>query len=93
VAITDDEAAGRAWIDDNYGASRSVPRYQAIFEKEGVSGPGALALVGDEAQVERQLRRYEDAGVTDLLAVPFGSPDEVNRTLEGLGSLNRAVAR
>jgi 5,10-methylenetetrahydromethanopterin reductase len=31
-----------------------------------VSSIGDLAVVGSEAEVEKQLRRYEDIGVTEL---------------------------
>jgi F420-dependent oxidoreductase-like protein len=89
VAITDDPPGARAWVDEHFGASRRVPRYRSIFEREGVRGPGDVAIVGDELDVAAQLQRLEDAGVTDLLAVPFGSADQVTRTLVGLGSVNR----
>lgn len=38
---------------------------------EGVEGPSEVALIGNEAEVEQQLRAYADAGATDFLASIF----------------------
>ncbi len=51
-----------------------------------------MAILGDEAEVERQLRAYADAGATDLIAtvlsVDSDSPDSSEkRTRELLKSL------
>ena len=44
---------------------------QRVFEREGVTAPGDLALVGSESTVERQVRGYADAGATELWPVVF----------------------
>ncbi len=65
-----------------------LPSYQAMFEREGVSEPGELGIVGSEAQVEDQLAELADAGVTDYAASEFTpSPDERERTRALLKSL------
>ena len=56
----------------------ALPSYRAILEREGVEGPGDIAIVGSEAAVEDQLRHLAELGATDLLATIFpvdGSPD------------------
>ena len=61
-----------------------------MLEREGVEGPGGIAIVGNEAAVEDQLRQLAELGATDLLAMIFpadGSQSSVTRTralLQGL---------
>lgn len=69
--------------------------YQRILEIGGAATPADVAVVGDEASVERQLRALLGAGATDVWASPFpAGPDprgSLRRTHELLRSL--AVAR
>ncbi|TVT60866.1 LLM class F420-dependent oxidoreductase [Amycolatopsis rhizosphaerae] len=92
IAVTDDPDLARAWIGEHFGRAGLVPSYRALFEREGVRGPADVVVVGDEHAVERQLRAYADAGATEFIAVPFGSPEQINRTLTFLGHVNRAAA-
>jgi F420-dependent oxidoreductase-like protein len=89
VAVTDDADAERAWVAARFCAAESLPSYRAMLDIEGVSGVGDVVVVGDEGEVERQLRRLADAGATEFIATPFGPADQVKRTLEVLGSLNQ----
>ena len=61
------------------------------LDAEGIVGPGELAAVGDEATLEKAIRSYADAGVTDFHAAPFPFGDDgktsVARTTAWLGSL------
>ena len=61
-----------------------------MLEREGVEGPGDIAIVGSEAAVEEQLRHLAETGATDLLATIFpvdGSQMSVTRTRALLQSL------
>jgi alkanesulfonate monooxygenase SsuD/methylene tetrahydromethanopterin reductase-like flavin-dependent oxidoreductase (luciferase family) len=89
IAVTDDPASARNWIADHFGGASTVPRYRALFEMEGASGGADVAIVGDEHDVEKELHRFADAGATEFIAVPFGPPDQVTRTLTFLGGLNK----
>lgn len=81
VCVTDDPDGVRARISATAAMYTELPSYQAMFEREGVSEPGALGLVGSEAQVEDMLAGLADAGVTDFAASEFTpSPDERART-------------
>ena len=42
-----------------------------MLDLEGGEGPSEVALIGNEAEVEQQLRAYADAGATDFLASIF----------------------
>jgi len=89
VAATSDPDGARAWFDERFGFIRELPSYRSMLDREGVAD---LWLVGDEAVVERGLRRYAEAGVTDLIACPFGPPADRPRTLALLAELARAGA-
>ncbi|WP_406312321.1 TIGR03564 family F420-dependent LLM class oxidoreductase [Streptosporangium sp. NBC_01639] len=87
VSVTDDEHGVRGRIAEQFGLAGQVPEYRAVLDREGAAGPQDVVIVGDETQVERQLRRLQDAGVTDFFAAPFGSPDEQDRTIEVIAAL------
>ena len=90
VAVTDNPDRGRdraARIFQGYG---SLPSYRRMLEREGVSGPGEIAILGNEAAVEDQLRALAAGGATDLLATIFpveDGPSSVVRTRSLLQSL------
>ena len=64
-----------------------IKSYRQVMTSEGVSGPGDLAIVGDEQDVRRQLKHLEGIGLTDfsggILAVPEDA-DAPSRTYEFL---------
>ena len=91
IAVTDDPQGARdaaARIYQRYGQLAS---YRRMLDLEGVEGPSEVALIGNEAEVERQLRAYADAGATDFLAstFPVGVDEEgsLTRTTNLLKSL------
>ena len=90
VAVTDNPSRGRdraARLFQGYG---SLPSYRRMLEREGVSGPGEIAILGNEADVEDQLRALAAGGATDLLATIFpveDGPSSVARTRSLLQSL------
>lgn len=76
IAVCDDAAAARERAARAFQVYGMLPSYRAMMDREGVEGPGDLAVVGDEAAVADQLARLEAIGVTDFLAAPFpASPD------------------
>lgn len=88
ICVTDDPVAIRSRITATAGMYSKLPSYQAMFEREGVTEPGELGLVGSEAEVEEMLGGLADAGVTDYSASEFTpSPDERERTRELLKRL------
>ena len=85
VCVTDDPAAARAACAGAMGLSGVLHAYQAMLDREGVDGPGDIAIVGDEDEVTAALASLADLGATDVVAATFGSEDEVARTLATLG--------
>jgi hypothetical protein len=70
------------------------PNYQRLLEQGDSDDVGDMAAIGTEADIERRLRSYLDAGTTDFSAriLPLGSGREEiiassRRTREFLASL------
>lgn len=81
VCVTDDPAGIRDRITTGAAMYAKLPSYQAMFEREGVTEPGELGLVGSETAVEEMLHGLAEAGVTDFAASEFTpSPDDRERT-------------
>jgi 5,10-methylenetetrahydromethanopterin reductase len=84
VCVTDDPDAARADAENVFAIYGTLPSYRAMLDREGATGPGDIALVGDEDSVRNGIERYAEAGVTDLNVAPFG---DVERTAALIGSL------
>ena len=92
VAVTDDPGDARRWVDERFAMAADLPSYRAMLDIEGAAAVSDVVVAGDEGAVERWLRRFEDAGATEFVAVPFGGPEQVARTLRFLGELSRRTA-
>jgi F420-dependent oxidoreductase-like protein len=71
ICVHDDVAAARAAANTVFRMYGALPSYRRMLDKEGAGGPGDVAIVGDEAAVERQIRAVASAGATDLVAPMF----------------------
>ena len=88
VCVTSDVDSTRERAARLYAVYGQLPSYRAMLDAEGLDGPADLAVIGDEAAVAAGLRRFADAGVTELAASEFGgTADERKRTRELLQSL------
>ena len=81
VCLTTDPAAARERAGTQFSIYGQLPNYRAMLDREGAQGPADVAIVGDERAVRAGIARLEGAGVTDLLAEPFGSPEQVADTI------------
>ena len=88
IAVTADPDGARTWVAERFGAADDLPSYRAMLDREGVRSATDLLVAGDEATVERGLRRLADAGVTEFIAAPVGDAAQVGRTLAFLGGLS-----
>jgi 5,10-methylenetetrahydromethanopterin reductase len=93
VCVTDEVDAVRGLVSKLLSQYGQLPSYRAMFDREGVDGPGDLALIGDEAFVRGKLEELAEAGVTDFAATEFtpAAPDRV-RTRELLMSFAADVS-
>jgi F420-dependent oxidoreductase-like protein len=71
VAVCTDAEAGRVTADETFARYGTLENYQRLFQREGVTSPGRLAVVGSESEVDKQLRRFADAGATELWPTVF----------------------
>ena len=88
VCVTSDPESARTRAAQVYAIYGHLPSYRAMLDREGLSGPEDLALIGDEQEVADRIRAFADAGVTDLAASEFGlDDDERRRTRDVLRSM------
>jgi F420-dependent oxidoreductase-like protein len=89
IAVTDDEARGRARAGQIFRMYGQLPNYRRILDVGGVPGPAEVALVGNEASVERQLRELASSGATDF----FGAMMPVGDDAAGSLARTRALLK
>jgi F420-dependent oxidoreductase-like protein len=87
ICVTSDPDSLRARITEMYGPATQVPSYRAIFDRENAEGPADTELIGDETVVANRIQQLADSGATELLAMPFGSPEDQRRTKAFLATL------
>jgi 5,10-methylenetetrahydromethanopterin reductase len=87
TALTNDPDGAREEISQMLGMYGMLPSYRSMLDREGVAGPGEIAVVGDEKALDAALDRLRDIGVTDYDAtfLPLGEGVEA-RTLDYLQS-------
>ncbi|HEB91606.1 MAG TPA: TIGR03564 family F420-dependent LLM class oxidoreductase [Deltaproteobacteria bacterium] len=87
IVLTDDVEATREAIDETLVIYGQLPSYRAMLDKEGAAGPADVSLVGNESELDAQIQRLIDVGVTDFCASIVPTADGVaERTLDYLTS-------
>jgi F420-dependent oxidoreductase-like protein len=71
VAVHDDESQARSAAVTYSSMYSGMANYQRILDVGGKGSPAEAAIVGNEAQVARQLQSLLDAGATDIWAAAF----------------------
>jgi F420-dependent oxidoreductase-like protein len=71
----------RAYASEVLGHAELSPNYLRLLEHGDADDVGDTMAAGDESAVRARLRRYRDAGVTDLAArvIPLGADASVRR--------------
>jgi F420-dependent oxidoreductase-like protein len=88
VAVTADVDAARAAAASSLARYDSIPTYQKVFAREGVSSAVDLAVIGSAETVAHRLTSYLDAGATDLALLPLqAEPAELHRLYEVAAAL------
>ena len=67
IALTTDVEATTERIARAYRFYSDLPSYRRVIRGSGGEGPADVALIGDEAVLEAELRRLKEIGVTDLI--------------------------
>jgi F420-dependent oxidoreductase-like protein len=79
AVVTDDVDAVRAIAAATLGYYGDIPSYRRILDAEGVDHPADLALIGSETEVAAGIRRYFDAGATDVVLIQSGMRSTADR--------------
>ncbi len=86
-----DEAEGRQQAAKAFATYEQIPTYQRILARGAGGHPGDVVLVGSIEQIATRLARWEELGVTDVVAAPFpvgpDRADSLQRTRDGLAEL------
>lgn len=89
VLLTNDEKKGRAVIASQLARYGQLPSYRAMLDRESLSGPSDIALVGGENVIKQQIETIREAGATDFIAALIETGDgSSTRTLDFLTELN-----
>ncbi|TWF81478.1 F420-dependent oxidoreductase-like protein [Pseudonocardia hierapolitana] len=91
ATLTDDPDAARAHVAQGFGMAGDLPSYRRSLDQAGLAGPEDTILAGNEAELEKAVRRFADAGATELQVCPLGPPAEQERTIEFFGELARSL--
>jgi F420-dependent oxidoreductase-like protein len=91
IAVTDDVEGARERAAGNFAVYGALPNYQRVLNLEGVSGPKDIALVGNESQVEQQIRDLASAGATELLAASFPVGPDAKESLARTRALIKSL--
>ncbi len=90
VSVTDDVDASRRRAAAAFAIYDTLPSYKTMMNREGVAGPGDLAICGSEDEVRGQLEHLAVIGVTDFSAGVYATdPEERARTLAVLKAWGR----
>lgn len=89
VLLSDDVEAARAIAGEHLSFYAAIPSYRNVIAREGVADVVELAAIGSEDSVLSQLRRYLDAGATDVIVSPIDRAANADR--EALWRLTAAL--
>lgn len=82
IAVTTDTVAARSAAAKIFQYYGELPSYRAMLDREGATGPGDVAIVGDEDAVGEQLERLAEAGVTDFVAAIYPTQADETTSME-----------
>ncbi len=91
VCVTEDVAAAREAAAKAFVIYGQLPNYKRMLDKEGASGPADVAIVGNEAAVEQQIRAVASAGATDFLAPVFPAGPNMSESIARTRALLKSL--
>ena len=89
LVLTNHPETARAELSKKLKKYGGLPSYRAMLEKEGISDPAELALIGDEKELRAKIDIIQSVGVTDFSAaiISADKKEDFDRSLAFLGSL------
>ena len=92
VALTPGAGTARRAADEVFARYAGFDNYRRLLAREGAATPGALAVTGTEAGIEKQIRRLADLGVTELWPIIFPVGADPARSRDETRALLRDLA-
>jgi hypothetical protein len=89
--VTDDIDAAKQAAAQGFVVYGTLPNYRRMLDKEGAAGPADVAIVGNEAEVEKQLRNLASTGATDLIAPIFPAGANAGESLARTRALLKSL--
>ncbi|MFI6456579.1 LLM class F420-dependent oxidoreductase [Streptosporangium amethystogenes] len=86
VSVTADPDGIRRRVTEQVGSAASFPSYRSLLDRQGKSGVHETVVAGDKTVVARAIRRYAEAGATELVVSAVGDERERASTLDVLAS-------
>ncbi|HEY2300828.1 MAG TPA: LLM class F420-dependent oxidoreductase [Acidimicrobiales bacterium] len=87
VCVTSDPDGTRVRASKTFAMYGQLPSYRAMLDREGVTDPADVAIIGDEEAVAGRLRRLIDLGATELTLPVIGARPDRSRTVALLSEL------
>lgn len=87
-----DSAAARRTADEVFARYTGFDNYRRLLDREGATSPGALAVTGTGAEIEKQLSRLAGLGVTELWPIIFPVGDDPGRSRRETRAFLRSLA-
>jgi F420-dependent oxidoreductase-like protein len=91
ICVTDDVDAAKQAAAQGFVVYGTLPNYRRMLDKEGAAGPADVAIVGNEAAVEKQLRNLASTGATDLIAPIFPAGANAGESLARTRALLKSL--
>jgi 5,10-methylenetetrahydromethanopterin reductase len=91
TVVTNDVEDARNRTGEAVAFYGMLPSYRAMLDREGAAEPKDVSIVGDEEHVASVIRGLADIGVTDFVAVPAGTDEELARTRALLSELAKGL--
>ncbi|MEU9996210.1 LLM class F420-dependent oxidoreductase [Streptomyces sp. NPDC050848] len=87
--VTSDADAVREKAAETLELYEKIPSYQRVIGLSGAERAADVAVIGDEETVAAEVRRYREAGATEVVftATDLGGEDDRRRTWKLLGEL------
>lgn len=85
IWVTDDVEAALAEANVGLAIYGQLPSYRAMLDREGVTNPGEMVLIGDAETVIAGLESYKRAGATEAALSIMGEPAGAWEIIETLG--------
>lgn len=79
AVVTDDVEKTKATAYEQMTFYEGIPSYRRVLDLGGVGRAGELAVIGDEETVAAEIRRYLDAGATEVTLTQTSLAGEADR--------------